>query len=136
MGKRLLGKVTSRLCIYPVGQKFSQNRSYISLHFRDKRIFAFNAEIQDVRQKWWKNEFWKKSPVDSAVTLCIKHFVEIALSLSVSEINAFLCLTQKFKMTTKSGGKTIFAKSHQYTLQITCGSKISSKLLYLAPFLR
>ena len=32
------------------------------------------------------------------------------ISRSVSEINAVLCLTQKFKMAVKSGGKTFFAK--------------------------
>ena len=41
-------KVASRLCGYP--QKLCRNRS-ISLRFRDKRVFAFNAEIQDGRQK-------------------------------------------------------------------------------------
>ena len=33
-------------------------------------------------------------------------------------------------------GKTIFGKDWQMTLWIPCGSNISSKLLYLAPFLR
>ena len=37
-------------------------------------------------------------------------------------------------MATKSGGKIIFAKSRQLTLQITWGSKILSKLFYLTPF--
>ena len=58
----------------------------------------------------------------SGDTIQVKNFVEIALSHSVSEINRFLHLTQKFKMA---------AKSH-----IPCGSKISSKSLYLAPFPR
>ena len=40
-------------------------------------------------------------PVDSADTLWVKIFVEIALSRSVSEINAFLRLTQKIKMAAK-----------------------------------
>ena len=47
-----------------------------------------------------------------------------------------LRITQKFKMATKNGGKVIFAKCRQYTLQITCGSKILSKSLYLTPFPR
>ena len=58
-GKTFLQKVASRLCIYPVGQKFCQNRS-ISLHFQDKRVFAFNAEIQDDHQKWRENNFCKR----------------------------------------------------------------------------
>ena len=44
--KGFLREVASRLCRYPAGQKFCQNRS-ISLCFRDKHVFALNAEIQD-----------------------------------------------------------------------------------------
>ena len=76
-------------------------------------VFAFKAEIQDGRQKWRENNFWEKSPVASANTLQVKNFVEIALSHSVSEINAFLHFMQKFKMAAKSGRETIFVKSHQ-----------------------
>ena len=180
-----LGKVASRRCRYPVGQKFCQNRS-IPLCFRDKRVLAFYAEIQDVHQKWREKDFWEKSPVYFRDTLWVKNFVEIALSHSISEVNVFLRLMQKFKMAAKSGGKTFFCKklpvdsadtqwvknfveialSHSVSeintffcftqiqdgrqkwrennlggkvasrLQIPCGSKISLKLLYLAPFLR
>ena len=59
------------------------------------------------------------SPAD---TLWVKNFVKIARSRSISEINRFLRLMQKFKMTPKN--------------QIPCGSTISSKSLYLAPFPR
>ena len=34
-----------------------RNFGEISLHFRNKRVFAFNAEIQDGRQKWRENIF-------------------------------------------------------------------------------
>ena len=109
-GKQFLGKVASRLCRYHVGQNFRRNRS-ISLRFRDKRIFVFNTEIQDGRQKWRENVFFCEiMPVDSADTLWVKNFVEIALSRSVSEINTFLHFMQKFKMVAKSGRKTFFAK--------------------------
>ena len=43
-----------------MGQKFRRNRS-ISLRFRDKRVLAFNAVIEDGRQ----NDFCEKWPVDS-----------------------------------------------------------------------
>ena len=76
-------------------------------------FFAFYAEIQDDRQMWRENDFCEKSSVDSADTLWVKNFVEITLSRSVSEINTFLRLRQKFKMVTKSGGKTILGKSRQ-----------------------
>ena len=52
----VLRKVANRLHRYPMGQKFHRNRS-ISHRFRDKCVFAFNAEIQDGHQKWWENNF-------------------------------------------------------------------------------
>ena len=36
-----------------------------SHYLRDKCVFAFYAEIQDVQPKWQENYFWGKSPVDS-----------------------------------------------------------------------
>ena len=95
-----------------MGQNFHRNCS-ISLRFRDKQVFAFNAEVQHGRQKWRESDFCKKWPVDSADTLWVKIFVKIALSRSVSKINTFLHLTQKIKMAAKNGGKMIFQKSCQ-----------------------
>ena len=92
-----------------MGLKFCQNRS-IWLRFRDKHVFAFNAEIQDGRQKARQNDICKMSPVDSAATLRVKNFIEITLSRSVSEINVFLRLTQKFKMAAKSGIENNFCE--------------------------
>ena len=89
--------------------QFHQNRS-ISLRFRDKQVFVFNAEIQEGRQKWRENEFCEMSSIVSADILRVKNFIEIALSRSVSDINRLLCLTQIFKMASKSGRKTIFRK--------------------------
>ena len=48
-----------------------------------------------------KTIFGEKMKVDSEDTLGVK----IAVSHTVSEINAFLSLTQKFKMAAKNGGK-------------------------------
>ena len=62
-GKQFLRKNASRLCRYPVDQKFCWNRS-ISFRFRDKHIFVFYEEIQDGHQKWRENNFCEKSPVD------------------------------------------------------------------------
>ena len=80
-------------------------------------VFEFYTKIQDGRQKWQENNFWKKLPVDSADTIEIKNSIKITLSHPVSEINVFLCFTQKFKMATKNSRKTIFGKRHQLTLQ-------------------
>ena len=54
--------------------------------------------------------FWEKSLVDSLYTLLVKNFVEIALSRTVSGINAFLNFTQEFKMTTKMAGQQFLGK--------------------------
>ena len=40
----------------------------------------------------------------------IKNFTKIALSHTVSKINAFLCFTKKFKIAAANGGKTILGK--------------------------
>ena len=63
---------------------------------------VFYPEIQNGHQKWHENDFWEKSPVDSGNNLRVKNFVEIALSHSISEINRFLCFTQKLKIVAKS----------------------------------
>ena len=73
----------------------------------------FMQKIKMAAESGWKMFFCEKSPVDSVDILWVKNFVEIALSRSVSEINAFLHLTQKFKMAAKSGGKRLFAKFRQ-----------------------
>ena len=122
-GKVIFTKDPSILFIYPVGQKFRRNRSILH-HFRDKYTFAFYAEIQDGRQKWWESDFSLKSPVDFSHTLWAKNFAEIALSCTVSKINALLHFTQKFKMAAKSGGKAIFAYS-AYTLWVRNFIKIA-----------
>ena len=50
--------------------------------------------------------------------LGVKNFNKISLSCTISEINAFLRFTQKFKMAAKYGGKAIFGKSRQLTTDI------------------
>ena len=50
-----------------------------------------------IQLKWWDSIFGEKSPDDSSVALSVTNVAEIALSHTVSEINAFLCFTQKIK---------------------------------------
>ena len=109
VGKQFLRKVSSRLCRYPVGQKFCRNHS-ILLRFRVKHIFLFNTDFQDSWQQWSENVFCEIMPVDSADTLRVKNFVEIAPSHFISKINTFLHFTQKFKMAPKSDGKQFLSK--------------------------
>ena len=42
--------------------------------------------------------------------------IKVALSGPVSEINAFLCFTQKFKIAAKMTGKKIFGQNCQMTV--------------------
>ena len=99
-------------------------------------FFVFYVEIQDGRQKWRESDFCEKSPVDSADNLQVRDFVEITLSQMVFQINLFCILRRNARWPPKNGGKVIIEKCRQYTLQIPCGSKILSKLLYLALFPR
>ena len=57
-------------------------------------------------KKWLENDFWGNSAVVSAGNLKVENFIEIALSHTVSELNAFSHFTQKFKMAAKNGWKT------------------------------
>ena len=118
--KRFLEKVASRLCRYPAGQKFRQNRS-ILLCFRDKCLFAFYAQIQ--HEKWRENDFWEKSPVDSADTLRIKLFLEIALSHSFSEINTFCVLRRNSRWPPKVVGKQFLKKVASRLWRYPAGQK-------------
>ena len=68
-------------------------------------------------------QFCNIFPVDSADTLRVKNFVEIALAYPFSEINTFLHFTQKLKMAAKSGGKTIFEKSPSALCKYPVGQK-------------
>ena len=65
-------------------------------------------------------------PVFSADTLQVKHFVEIALSHSDYEINAFLRFTQMFKMADQKwresyfGGKSLVDSADTLWVKKNC----------------
>ena len=86
-------------------------------------FLMFYAEIQDGCQKWLENNFCKKSPVALQIPCGSKILLKIALSHSVSNINRFLPLTQKFKMASKSGRKTIFRKIASRLCRYPAGQK-------------
>ena len=54
-GKQFLRKVASRLCNYPVGQKFCWKLLYLNVC--QITFFLFYAEIQDGCQKWQESDF-------------------------------------------------------------------------------
>ena len=67
--------------------------------------------------------------VRSLVPKGSKHCSKSLSSRTVCQINVFCVLRRNSIWPPKNGGKVIFAKSHQYTLQIPCRSKILSKSL-------
>ena len=78
-------------------------------------MFSINAKIQPACKKKKKMVgkcFPERLPDDS------KTFIEIALSCTIYEINAFWSFMQKFKMATKNGEKTVFGKKCHMTLSI------------------
>ena len=69
----------------------------------------------------------------------VKKFIEIALSSTVFEIEVFLCFAifvKNSKWPPFLARQNFFKNWHGYNAEIPCGSKISSKLLYLARFSR
>ena len=105
-------------------------------------IFAKNSKIQNGRHFWKEEKISKVGGVSRSSTLRVKNFDEIALSLTVKEIQAILSFTifvkfRKFKMAAIFGKKKIFfQKWAECNAEVPCGSKISPKSLYLAPFPR
>ena len=90
------------LCYNPTGQKFCRNRS-ISYGFQDINIFLLFRKNSRWPPKVAKIEIFQFCIEYFPTTLWVKNSVEIALSLTVSEILRFFCFSQKFKMAAKSG---------------------------------
>ena len=65
--------------------------------------------------KMGEKDFWEKSPVKSSDTLLVKNFVEIALSGTVSKINAFYVLHRNSRWLPKVVGKQFVRKSPVYS---------------------
>ena len=69
-------------------------------------------------------------------TLWVENFDEIALSRTVKEIEAILCFAILGKNSKIQNGchmweEEMFENCQEYIAQIPCGSKISTKSLYL-----
>ena len=82
--------------------------------------------------------FWKLQRVHYLDTLWVENFVEIALSRTVKEMEANLCFAIFGKNSKIQngrhfwGGENFFENCQDYNAGIPCGSKISTKSLYLA----
>ena len=82
--------------------------------------------------------FWKLQRLHSLDTLWVENFDEITLSHMVKEIEGNLCFAI-FGKNSKiqngrhfGGGEIFFENCQEYNAEILCGSKISTKSLYLA----
>ena len=98
-------------------------------------IFGKNSKIQNGRHFWGGENFLKIANITFLRYPVGRKFDEIALSRTVKEIEANKC----FAIFGKNSkwppflGRGKFCKNYQeYSAQIPCGSKISTKSLYLA----
>ena len=71
----------------------------------DECVF-FYAEIQDGCQKWQENDFWGKSPVDSAYILQVKIFRRNHSILHCLQNKCILCRNSRWPP--KNGGEKCF----------------------------
>ena len=104
------------LLYYPVGQKFTRNRS-ISYRSRDIFNVLFSAKIQDGRQKWQKIETFP---------LCIGY----SCTTGFRDTHTF-SFSAKIQDGRPKWWKLKFFPYSQDTPVLPCGSKIRSKSLYL-----
>ena len=72
--------------------KFFCRNLCISHHFQDTCIFCILHKNSRWPPKWRESNFWETLPVDPAVTMRVKNFVEIVPSHTISKINAFYVL--------------------------------------------
>ena len=100
-------------------------------------IFGKYSKIQNGHHFWGGEIFLKTAKI---TFLWVKNFDEIALSRTVKEIEANLCfaiLGKNSKIQNGRhfwGGENFFQNCKEYIPYIPYGSKISTKLLYLARF--
>ena len=102
------------LLLYPVGNKFAQNRS-MSYGFRDIYNFLFSAKIQDGPLCTWC----------SCSTLPVKNLLKITLSLTVSGTFTIFYFPQKFKMAAKSCQNGNFSLLLRILLYCSMGQKFA-----------
>ena len=132
-GKQFLEKVASQLWGYPSDKNF--NKIALSRIVSEINAFLhFTQKFKMATKKWQQNDFWEKSPVDSADTLGVKTFNKIAVSHTVSEEMRLCVLHRNSRWSPKMAGKRFLEKTRQLTLEIPWRSKILTKSLYLAPF--
>ena len=114
-----------------------ENFDKIALSRMVKEIEA-NSKNQNGRHFWGGEIFLKLPRVEFSDTRWVENCDEIALSRTVKEIEGNLCFAIFGKNSKNQnghhfwGGENFFENCKEYNAQIPCGSKISTKSLYLA----
>ena len=135
-GKRFLGKPFPDDSTDTLGVK-SFVKIALSCTVSEISVFlCFTKKFKMAAKNSRKMIFGKSRNRTLRIPFGSNFFSQIALSHTISEINAFWCFAQKFKLAAKNSRKMIFGKSRQLTLWIPCESKISPKSLYLTLFPR
>ena len=129
------------LQIYPVGQKFRRNRSILQ-GFRDISIFMFCNFCEKFENSKWppflaRQKFFQNWDNYSA---------EIPCGSKISSKSLYLARFSRYKHFCKNfenskwppfwARENFFENWENYSAEKPCGSKISSKSLYLARFSR
>ena len=129
--------------MYPVGQKFRRNRSILQ-GFRDISIFMFCNFCEKFENSKWppflaRQKFFHNWDNYSAEIPCGSKISSKSLYLARFSRYKHFCVLQflrKFKLPPFLARQKFFENWEKYSAEISCGSKILSKLLYLARFLR
>ena len=129
-----------------MGQKFRRNRSILQ-GFRDISIFMFCNFCKKFENTKWppflaRQNFFQNWDNYPAEIPCGSKISSKSLYLARFSRYKHFCVLQflqkfrKFKMAAIFGEKILFENWENYSAEIPCGSKISSKSLYLARFSR
>ena len=131
---------------YPAGQKFRRNRSILQ-GFRDISIFMFCNFCEKFENSKWppflaRQKFFQNWDNYSAEIPCGSKISSKSLYLARFSRYKHFCVLQFCEKFENSKWPPFFARNflfenwHGYSAEIPCGSKISSKSLYLAGFSR
>ena len=132
----------------PCGSKISSKSLHLAQISRYKHFYVLqflrkNSKIPNGRHFWWDKNFFKIGiTCNSADIPCGSKISSKSLYLARFSRYKHFCVLQflrkfqKFKMAAIFGETKIFWNWENYSAEISCGTKISSKSLYLARFLR
>ena len=131
---------------YPVGQKFRRNRSILQ-GFRDISIFMFCNFCEKFENSKWppflaRQNFFQNWDNYSAEIPCGSKISSKSLYLARFLRYKHFCVLQFLRKFRNSKWPPFWARQkffenwENYSAEIPCGSKISSKSLYLARFSR